>query len=69
MQPRKNINEITIVLTEAGLNRFKVTPVFKNLLSENQLADLKPGENILYVNQTVLGALKSLTDRHLQIKS
>ena len=63
----KNTNTITLVLTEIGLNRFKNIPTFNHLLYPNQLNGLKVGNNLITVNNTVLGSLKRLSDNNIYI--
>lgn len=63
----KNTNTINLVLTEIGLNRFKNIPTFNRLLYPNQLNGLKVGNNLINVNNTILGTLKRLADNNIII--
>ena len=63
----KNTNTINLVLTEIGLNRFTNIPTFARLLYPNQIKGLKVGNNLITVNNTVLGSLSRLSDNHISI--
>lgn len=56
--PKKNVNEITLTLDEAGVSLIKRTPTFRRMFSDGQLAALKAGENKLSVNNTALGNIE-----------
>ena len=58
---KKNIKTVKIRLTKQGLDKFKRTPTFKNLLHKTQIENLKVGENTLRVNHYIYGRLKIVT--------
>jgi hypothetical protein len=56
----KNVRTIKLTLTAGILKRIKTTPVFKTMFHDNQLKNLKVGENILTVNMTSLGKIRNM---------
>jgi hypothetical protein len=70
---RKNTVEITLTLTQVGVDRFKKTPVYNNMLYPSQIATLHVGKNVMVVNHTTLGRLRRAatwdhTNIHLTFK-
>lgn len=56
----KNIRKISLTLDQGFLNTIKRTPTFLTIFSKQQLNDLKPGENIVHLNQTAFGKAKRM---------
>jgi len=56
----KNVRTIKLTLTAGTLKRIKTTPVLKQMFHDNQLKNLKEGENVLTVNMTIWGKIKNM---------
>lgn len=63
LKENKNLHSISLTFdNEKGLKMFKSTPTFSNLLTPQQLQNLKLGKNTINVNNTVLGKLDRFGD-------
>ena len=56
----RNVKEITIIITEVGLKRFKTIPTFNNLLPKNVIDTLIVGSNNVKVNHYIYSKLIQL---------
>ena len=55
-----NVRTIRLNLNAGILKRIQTTPVFKTMFHDNQLKNLKVGENILTVNMTSWGKIRNM---------
>jgi len=55
-----NVRRIKLNLNAGILKRIQTTPVFKTMFHDNQLKNLKVGENILTVNMTSWGKIRNM---------
>ena len=56
----KNVKEITIIITEVGLKRFKTIPTYSNLFPKNVTDTLIVGSNKVTVNHYIYSKLIQL---------
>ncbi len=54
---RKNTKTINLTLNEISLKKFKTIPTLKGMLWDNQLSNLKIGNNIITVNHYIYNKL------------
>jgi len=55
-----NVRRIKLNLNAGILKRIQTTPVFRTMFHDNQLKNLKVGENILTVNMTSWGKIRNM---------
>lgn len=57
---RTNTHTITLSLDDMAIKKFNTIPTFRDMLHPTQLNQLKLGNNVLTVNNTILGKLERM---------
>jgi len=70
-EKHKNIIQISLILTEIGLKKFKTIPTFNRTLKTDIINKLVVGENKLSVNHYIYSVLERLSgydSNNIQVK-